>query len=207
MSSTNITAEERKIYATVVSKFDEFFKVRRNVIFERARFNRRNQQEGETSEQHIMELYALAENCDYSNLKEEMIWDRLVVGIRDTGLSQQLQLDAELTLEKAKTKVRQREAVGEQQKELQSPETSLGEVRPKRLSNWKSTRNRRKDRNGKCKSNAPPATKSCSRRGKEPHPRERCPAKDATCHICTKKGHYSSQCFTKLVQKLPLKAH
>lgn len=42
----------------------------------------------------------------------------LVIGIHDTALSQQLQLDAELTLEKAKTKIHQRETVGEQNKEL-----------------------------------------------------------------------------------------
>ena len=46
-----------------------------------------------------------------------MIRDRLLVGIRDATLSQQLQLDAELTLEKAKKRIWQKEqAVGEQQR-------------------------------------------------------------------------------------------
>ena len=44
-----------------------------------------------------------------------MIWDRLVVGFEDLALSEHLQLDTELTLEKAKTLVRQCEAVKEQQ--------------------------------------------------------------------------------------------
>ena len=130
LASTGITADERKEYDTVVKKFDDFFKVRRNVIFERARFNRRNQQEGETAEKYIMELYTLADNCNYGDLRDEMIRDRLVVGIRDAALSRQLQLDAELTLEKAKTKVRQREAVAEQQKvlKLNTPSAGLEEV-------------------------------------------------------------------------------
>ena len=118
LTSTNATDDERKVYDTVVEKFDAFFKVRRNVIFERARFNRRNQLDGETAEQYIMELYRLAESCDYGDLKDEMIRDRLVVVVRDAVLSQQLQLDADLTLETAKKKIRQREAVGEQSKEL-----------------------------------------------------------------------------------------
>ena len=33
LASTNITEEERRSYDTVVSKFEDFFKVRRNVIF------------------------------------------------------------------------------------------------------------------------------------------------------------------------------
>ena len=43
-----------------------------------------------------------------------MICDRHVVGIQDTVLSQQLQLDARLTLEIANKRIQQREAVSEQ---------------------------------------------------------------------------------------------
>ena len=100
LSSASITADERAVYDSVIVKFDGFFRVRRNVIFERACFNRRNQLKGETSEQYIMELYRLSESCEYDDLKDEMIRDRLVVGIRDTALSQPLQLDPELTLDK-----------------------------------------------------------------------------------------------------------
>ena len=46
--STNITEEQRKVYDTDIGKFDLFFKVTRNVIFERARFNRHVQLEGES---------------------------------------------------------------------------------------------------------------------------------------------------------------
>ena len=130
LTSTNATADDRKNYDAVMGKFDAFFQVRRNVIFERARFNRRNQLPGETSEQYIMALYTLAANCNYGALETEMIRDRLVVGIRDNSLSEHLQLDAELTLEKAKTKIRQREAVHEQQNILSGTDTpKLDEVR------------------------------------------------------------------------------
>ena len=43
LRSTNITTDERKVFETVLDKFDQFFKVRKNVIFERAKFNRRCQ--------------------------------------------------------------------------------------------------------------------------------------------------------------------
>ena len=96
-----------------MGKFDAFFGVRTNVILERAKFNK-----GETADTYITVLYGLVENCNYGNLKEEMLRDRIVVGIRDQKLSETLQLDAGLTLEKAKTSVRQREAVREQKREL-----------------------------------------------------------------------------------------
>ena len=115
LRSTDISNEERGSYNVVLAKLDEFFKVRRNIIFERARFNRRNQQEKESAEEYIAALYNLAENYEYGTLKSEMIRDRLVVGIRDSNLSERLQTDSALTLEKAKIMVRQREAVQEQQ--------------------------------------------------------------------------------------------
>jgi len=48
LASTNITDEDRKKYSEVLAKFDGYFKVRKKVIFERARFNRREQEEDET---------------------------------------------------------------------------------------------------------------------------------------------------------------
>ena len=66
-------------------------------------------------EQFITRLYSLAERCDYSALREAMIRDRIVVGIKDKKLLAYLQMDADLTLEVAKRKVRQRETVAGQQ--------------------------------------------------------------------------------------------
>ena len=114
LTSTNISEADRGRYAQVLGKMDEFFKVQKNVIFERARFNRRTQRQGETAEEFITSLYSLAADCQYGNLRDEMIRDRLVVGILDMSLSERLQMDADLTLEKAKQIVRQREAVQKQ---------------------------------------------------------------------------------------------
>ena len=46
----------------------------------------------------ITDLYRLAEYCDYKVLQGEMIRDRIVVGIRDSQLSEKLQMDPNLTL-------------------------------------------------------------------------------------------------------------
>ena len=63
-----------------------------------------------------------------------MLRDRLVVGIRDSAMSQKLQMDPGLTLEKAMKTVRQSAAVSEQQCQLkQLKEGSKGNpIRSKR---------------------------------------------------------------------------
>jgi phytoene/squalene synthetase len=77
LASTSITVEDSKKYSKVLKKFDEHFDVRKNVIFERARFNKQNQLDGETAEEYI---HCALESCDYGVLKDGMLRDRLVVG-------------------------------------------------------------------------------------------------------------------------------
>ena len=115
----------------MVTKFNEYFQVRANPIYERARLSQRFQEPDETAEQYILALYALAENCGFATpeQKQDAIRDRLVVGMRDARLSQRLQLDATLTLDKAKKALRQAEAVREQLQTLQGTGGQAGDSR------------------------------------------------------------------------------
>ena len=195
LASMNITDEQRKVYDTVISKFDSFFKVTRNVIFECARFNHRVQLKGDTAEQFIVELYNLSEFCNYGEVTSEMIHDRLVIGIRDRHLSKCLQLDSELTLEKAKKAICQHEAVQGQQNMLKGatvePSNSLDRLQAGN-GGRKSSENPqgRRSQHGtgkKTHQHDHNSGKSCSRCGKAPHARDRCPAKDAVSHRCQEK--------------------
>ena len=206
LTSTNISSEDRKKYDSVMAKFDEFFGVRRNVIFERAKFNRRIQLPGESAEKYITALYQLVETCEYGLFKEEMLRDRLVVGMKDVALSERLQMDPKLTLEKAKRELRQKEAVQEQQQLLQTKSDGRSETLEAvgtagRARGGRSRRgrgrfvstgtNRNPIRGGQ---GGPSADKNssqqplCTRCGKPHHsPGAKCPASTAVCHKCHRK--------------------
>ncbi|XP_038854096.1 zinc finger protein 585A-like [Salvelinus namaycush] len=94
---------------------DGHLAVRRNVILERTKFNQRQQEAGETADDFITALHCLSQHCGYGGLLSEMIRDRLVAGLLDRRLSKQLQMDPELTLDKAVTRIRQTEIVEKQQ--------------------------------------------------------------------------------------------
>ena len=61
----------------------------------------------------IESLYELADTCQFGTLKEELIRDRIVVGIRNAVLSQKLMQDDTLTLEKAVKQAKSSELVKE----------------------------------------------------------------------------------------------
>ena len=65
-----------------------------------------------------MALCGLTEYCGSGTLQNDMIRDRIVVGICDVKLSKKLQPDAKLTLDKVVTQVCEVETVKQQQPQL-----------------------------------------------------------------------------------------
>ena len=80
-----------------------------NIIFERAKFNSRSQRVGESVDSFIIDLYGLARHCNFGALKEELMRNRIVMGLPNRYLSEKLPLDLNLTLEKATNLARQRD--------------------------------------------------------------------------------------------------
>lgn len=192
--SFHLSEANQKKYETVKQKFEEYFVKRRNVIFERAKFNQRKQEDGESVDDFITDINCLAEHCGYGDLHDEMVRDRIVVGIRDRKLSERMQMDPDLTLEKATNLARQSETVKRQQSTIRGQEDKIVET----------IRRTREKRNYPQKKwqNKPSKTQSmtCYRCGKSPpHGKGQCPAREAVCHRCGGKGHYQSVCRTKQI--------
>ena len=75
------------------------------MIIEHTKLNKHSQLPGEPVEQFVASLYNVAVDCNFEELKDKLIRDRIVVGFRGASLSKRLQMDPELTLEKGKTVV------------------------------------------------------------------------------------------------------
>ncbi|XP_062523487.1 uncharacterized protein K02A2.6-like [Corticium candelabrum] len=205
LSSFTLTEEQAKSYNEVRSKFDTHFVARRNVIFERAKFNQRVQEPEESVDSFVTALYSLSEHCVFGDLHDELIRDRIVVGLRDASLSETLQLDSELTLEKAISKARQKETVKQQQVVIRKDDTHstpavVEAIRGRRL--VAQTRQRKTACVHKEKSSSssgrPMARDSCTRCGQKPsHGRAACPAVTAKCHKCERVDHYARMCKSK----------
>ena len=56
-----------------------------NVKFERAKFDHECQKDNDTLEKCIMVLYSSMETCNYGDLKNDMPYDRAIVGLRHSG--------------------------------------------------------------------------------------------------------------------------
>ena len=96
---TVIGEEARKVFSTfsdwdnegddakikpVLDKFEVYCQPRKNIPFERYRFNRRSQEPGETYDQYRTALRKIAETCDFQSITpDEILRDRWYLGCKD----------------------------------------------------------------------------------------------------------------------------
>ena len=178
---TTLSVKEDEVtFDELIIELEAYFGVRKNTLVERAKFNRRRQMPGESVETFIQELHRIADDCGYRSLKEELIRDRIIVGVLDESLSDRLQMRQDLTLQDAIKMARQNEARKEN-RDLMRGETeatsTINMVRNKKP--WAKKRGKED---------------TCQWCGGQRHPRHQCPAKDLICLACNKKGHFKAVC-------------
>ncbi len=194
--SFNLSDDDAKKFNTVIQQFDDFYIVKKNIVYERAQFNRRRQEPSETANEFITALFKLSETCEYGDLRNQLIRDRLVVGIANDKLSEKLQMDKDLTLEKAVNTIKQSEQVRGQQDALRGAESADVNVIRQYTRQSDSRQTKRNYRQPPSQQHQQQASKlNCRWCGSSSqHKRPDCPAHDVTCHKCDKEGHFARVC-------------
>ncbi|KAI5086647.1 hypothetical protein C0J45_23302, partial [Silurus meridionalis] len=90
-----------KTYAQIVNTLKAHFSPKPLVIAERFRFHRRNQLEGESVAVFVAVLKKLAEHCEFGDVLNDTLRDRLVCGLRCKGIQKRLLTESNLTLQRA----------------------------------------------------------------------------------------------------------
>ena len=112
--------DKKKNLAKILELWESYCLWKTNVIYERYRFNNRNQDAGESIDTYASNLRSLSDTCDFGALKDEMIRDRIVCGVRDSSLRKKLLQVPELTLEKCIDMCRSPEATSTQLEAMSS---------------------------------------------------------------------------------------
>ncbi|XP_073237564.1 uncharacterized protein [Porites lutea] len=181
------------LYANVKQKFKDHFKGKVTLVFERTQFVRRFQQDKELVLTFIEELQKRADLCSFGDLRDQMVHTQIIAGLRDSNLRRRLMANDNLTLDQVIKEVKSAEITKHQDQILQNNSSSadISEVHDRKVPENKRRSPKPKHFGGSLKTKQ----KSCYRCGAQPgHPPQHCPAKDATCNACNKKGHYSKVC-------------
>ena len=185
----HLTVDQQKIVPSILDALRKYFKPAKNVIFERFVFGSQKQ-EGEVIDVFVTRLREKAATYNYGELKEELIRDRLVLGIEDEGTRRRLLREKDLTLASAVDICRAAE---------------LKDVRMKALAHKSddtihATDFRQPMRNGHkfTKPRVREGERNCKYCGHQHKPgRDACPASGKTCRFCGTPNHFASVCLKK----------
>ncbi|UYV66880.1 hypothetical protein LAZ67_4003210 [Cordylochernes scorpioides] len=147
----------------------------------RMKFNDRRQLQGETITDYISALRALAKDCAYGSMEDELIRNRFIVGTKIKQLRDRLLMETtDLNLDQVVQLATQYEKAQEDNKMENDRRTEPNfRGRKKILTNFKCLRC-----GGKHKATSPD-----------------CSAKDVKCHQCLKVGHFKRYCLYKFLVK------
>ena len=209
----NLSDDDKKKIDRCLEALDNYFKPSRNVVYERYVFNTCVQTNDESVQSYVTRLRKLATSCEYGELTDDLIRDRLVIGLKHNGDKVRLLREKNLDLKKAIQMCTTSEVAAQQMKKIQSAEDNTEDV--KKFDDKKKAHRRRRFKNApeqpqksndkQTKSGAEPRAgftcKYCGRQQRHVK-RTECPAFGKTCSNCGKKGHFSSVCLiTKKVNQ------
>lgn len=187
---------KEKTLDNVLTMFANHCEPVKNTIYERVKFN--SMRQGELSiHQFITNLLSQADLCDYGVMRDELVRDRIVVGVNDPKLREYLidvdGLDLASCVQKSKQYISHHDHI--RRMEVPTVDENVDSVGQGKARNYKS--GSYKGQGAQSSGSA----KTCYFCSKEPHKREKCPAKLSTCHACKLKGHWAKSKACKGKQK------
>ena len=202
----NILAEDRNNVEACITALENYFKPRCNVVYERYVFNCCEQNQGRPVDSYVTRLRKLASSCEFGTLTDELIHDKLVIGLNDRGTKGKLLREKSLTLDKAVDIACSNEISSKQLEAMKSdttarPKEEVNLVGKEKGKNFKKQSNDkfkpRKNRfPNKKKHKADPGKRKCKNCGTQ-HKRNECPAYNKRCAYCQKWHHFASVCMAK----------
>ena len=202
--------DEKKNYDVVVEKFNQHFVPQQNVVVERFNFNRAHQEPDEDFDHFLTRIKNLAATCEFQDIKDSMIRDRIVAGISDNCTRERLLAKKDLTLATASETCQTAELAKQHLKTLNEDTTSreVASVKWKDRGQLSGPKNSKVDKKGQGhkgqhKSKFGSVKKQakshkCSRCDTE-HESGHCPAYGKQCRKCRRMNHFAKCCMSKTV--------
>ena len=170
--------EEMHTISCMMRKFDAHCLPKKNVTIERHIFFSRNQAQGESFKAFVTDLKLKAKTCEFENLNDSLIKDRIVGGICNDQVRSRLLRETNLSLDKAE-KICFAAETSDVQLRMMKDQSEIGAI------NFKE--------NQKEEFKKTPQSRLCNYCGRSHLPRK-CPAYGHVCHNCGKRNHFKSVC-------------
>ena len=169
----SLTINDKTDPEQIKTALENHFIPKKNVTYERYVFNTTSQEEL-TIDAYVTKLQQLSSSCEFGQLRESLVRDRLVVGVRDDSLRERLLREGNLGLNEVLQLCRASERTAEQLRVMKKEESVHKVTKQK-------THGTRKPE------------VDCAYCGTH-HQKKKCPAWHKRCSKCNKWNHLASVC-------------
>ena len=191
-----LSEADRQDPKKVLDGLTQYFEPQRNTVYERYVFNTCIQEAHEAFDSWVNRLRKLSATCEYGNLLDEMIRDRIVIGVKDSAVRARLLREKNLSLEKCIDTCRAAEMTSQQVQAIDghAEVETVHAVQQKDKKTVKKTQKASDDKEKK-------QTVDCTYCGSK-HQKRKCPAWRKTCKKCGRKNHFADVCRSKTKVKV-----
>ena len=193
--------EECIEYTVALETLQNLFVKPRNEIFARHLLSTRKQAVSETLDEYLQSLKTLSKDCNFKNVTaaeycEESIRDAFIAGLQSNLIRQRLLENKTLDLKTMFDQARSLESAMKSSESYAVPNTLINAAVPPESANLVE-----KQETNTLVASTEITSPRCYFCGNNKHPRSKCPARDATCAKCQKKGHFAKVCHGKAVSR------
>ena len=185
-------------YDEAIATLEKLYVKPTNEVFARYKLATRRQQSGESLDEFLQGLMTLAKDCNYKDVnaatyRDESIRDAFITGLSSNQIRQRLLENKTLNLEAASSHAR---ALRSAQRSAESYSTidSYGLAASASHQETSSKFPEMVNENEISSPVLAAVAPKCFFCGNKKHSRAACPAKDAVCNRCQKKGHFAKVC-------------
>ncbi|UYV67096.1 K02A2.6-like, partial [Cordylochernes scorpioides] len=178
----------------ILELFDGHFKPYKNTTYKRYQFFTTEQGENQNFDDYVTELKNKSMDCEFGELADSLVRDRIIIGIKDKALKERMLQDPDLSLAKAIDLGRATETSRQQVKNITREDVDLHSIKYKKQykKNFKYPVGRKPN-----VSEEHPNAKVCQNCGSR-HPYGKCFAYGKICNSCKKPNHFAKMCRNRV---------
>ncbi|XP_020901303.1 uncharacterized protein LOC110239892 [Exaiptasia diaphana] len=187
-------------YKSAIEALQNIYVKPTNEIYARHLLATRRQQAGESLDEYLQSLKTLSKECNFkpvtaTEYRDEYIRDAFISGIQSNQIHQRLLENKTLHLKTMFDQARALDSAMRSSESYFAPQPiTTAAAAPEIVSQNQSNQSQNQ-------STLAATDPLCFFCGNSRHPRSKCPAKDATCNKCQKKGHFTKVCRGKASTK------
>jgi len=192
---------DRSNIEAIIKAFDDFCIGETNIMFERYTLNKRAQEQNKSFATFLTELRRLVKSCDYSELEDSILNDRIVIGVRKDSTRRKLLQIRKLDLAAVIDVCRASETSMRHLRDMRGAEDvhRVGATASASAAHHRSkSRDRLHDEQCRGDNDGPPK-KNCQFCGNgHKFKKELCPTYLKRCRKCSLLNHFKSMCPNKM---------